>query len=301
MLVVGPEDGFNVALSKELGAKLVPVERRTFPDGEVCPRIMGRVSGEGIVLSMRMKAGSCKPNDYLMEVLLTLRNLREHMGAGPVNVLMPYFPYSRQDAIFREGEPLSSKYVVELLEDSGADSVVTVTAHLHRLGDLRELSSRVDFLNLSGFKPLAEELLKLPLKDPFILGPDTESINWARELAEHYGASDYDSLKKERDFSTGEIRTLAKSLELEGRDVVLVDDIVSTGGTMANALKTSKEMGARYLVAAFVHPVLVKGSLEKLLGAGADAIVATDTLEWIGSRATVVHLIADALRAGGFI
>lgn len=298
MLVVGPEDEFNVVLSREIGARLVPIERRTFPDGEVCPRVMGRVSGERVILSMRMKAGSCRPNDYLTEILFTLRNLRKHMGAGPVSVLMPYFPYSRQDAIFREGEPLSSKYVVELLEDSGADSVLTVTAHLHRLGDLKELSSKIDLLNLSGFKPLAWELMRLPLKDPFILGPDTESVNWAKELAEHYGTSDYDYLRKERDFSTGEIRTFVKSLELRGRDVVVVDDIVSTGGTMANALRAAKEMGASYLVAAFVHPVLVPGSLEKLIGAGADALVATDTLEWVGSRATVVHVVAEALKSG---
>ncbi|MCS7102770.1 MAG: ribose-phosphate diphosphokinase, partial [Candidatus Korarchaeum sp.] len=211
-----------------------------------------------------------------------------------------YFPYSRQDAIFREGEPLSSKYVVELLEESGADSILTVTAHLHRLSDLRELSSKVNFLNLSGFKPLARELMKLPLKSPFILGPDTESINWAKELAEQYGTSDYDSLRKERDLSTGEIRTFIKSLDIRGRDVIVVDDIVSTGGTMANALKAAREMGANYLVAAFIHPVLAPGSLEKLIGAGADVLIATDTLEWVGSRATVVHIVAEALKTGDF-
>ncbi|RDD54262.1 MAG: ribose-phosphate pyrophosphokinase [Candidatus Korarchaeota archaeon NZ13-K] len=299
MLVVGPQDDFNVALSRELGVRLVPVERRVFPDGEVCPRVMGRVDGESILLSMRMSAGNCRPNDYLMEVLLTLRNLKEHMKAGRVIVLMPYFPYSRQDSIFREGEPLSSKYVINLLEESGADSIVTVTAHLHRLRDLRGLSIRADFLNLSGFKPLAEELRRLPLKDPFILGPDTESINWARELAEYYGAAEYDSLEKERDVSTGEIRTFVKSLDLEGRDVIVVDDIVSTGGTMANALTAARRMGARYLVASFVHPVLVPGSLERILRAGADILVATDTIEWAGSRASVVPVIAEALRSGG--
>ncbi len=296
MLIVGPEDDFNVALSKEVGARLLPIERRTFPDGEVCPRVVGKVSGERIVLSMRMKAGSCRPNDYLLEVLLTLKNLKRHMNAGPVSVVMPYFPYSRQDAIFREGEPLSSEYVIELLKNSGADSIITVTAHLHRLNDLR--FGEVDFLNLSGFKSLAEELRKIPLREPFILGPDTESINWAKELAEYYGTNDYDSLRKERDLSTGEIRTFVKSLELKGREVVVVDDIVSTGGTMANALRAAREMGANYLVAAFVHPVLVPGSLEKLVGAGADALIATDTLEWIGSRATVVHTIAGALKSG---
>lgn len=295
MLIVGPEDEFNVALSMELGAKLIPVERRVFPDGEVCPRVLGKVAGERVVLSMRMKAGSCQPNSYIMEVLFTIRNLKEHMKADSVIALMPYFPYARQDAIFREGEPLSSKYVANLLEDSGADAVITFTAHLHRISDIRDLFSKSDFLNLSGFEALARELRRLPLKDPFILGPDTESINWARELAQHYGTDEYDAFGKERDISTGEIRTLTKQLDLRGRDVIVVDDIVSTGGTMANALKSAREMGARCLIAAFVHPVLAPGSLERLLGAGADIVISTDTLEWVGSRATVVPTVASVL------
>jgi ribose-phosphate pyrophosphokinase len=298
MLVVGPEDGFNTELSRRLGTKLVPVDRRVFPDGEVCPRVLGNVYGEDILLSMRMRAGSCQPNSYLMEILFTARNLKEHMGARSIYLLMPYFPYSRQDAIFREGEPFSSKYVAELLEDSGVDKVITVTAHLHRVSDVKAIFRRADFYNLSGFESLAKELKRIPLRDPFILGPDTESINWARELAEYYGTEEFDSFGKERDLSSGEIRTLVKELKLEGRDVILVDDIVSTGGTMANAIRAAKMMGARFLIAAFVHPVIVPGSLERIIGAGADIIMATDTLEWSGSRASVVPTIASALKEG---
>jgi ribose-phosphate pyrophosphokinase len=298
MLVVGPEDGFNTELSRRLGTKLVPVDRRVFPDGEVCPRVLGNVYGEDILLSMRMRAGSCQPNSYLMEILFTVRNLKEHMGARSIYLLMPYFPYSRQDAIFREGEPFSSKYVAELLEDSGVDKVITVTAHLHRVSDAKAIFRRADFYNLSGFESLAKELKRIPLRDPFILGPDTESINWARELAEYYGTEEFDSFGKERDLSSGEISTLVKELKLEGRDVILVDDIVSTGGTMANAIRAAKMMGARFLIAAFVHPVIVPGSLERIIGAGADIIIATDTLEWSGSRASVVPTIASALKEG---
>jgi len=299
MLVVGPEDEFNIELSRRLKTRLVPIERRVFPDGEVCPRVLGDVDGEDVLLSMRMKAGSCQPNSYLIEILFTLRNLKEHMGAKSIHLLMPYFPYSRQDAIFREGEPLSSKYVAELLEDSGVDEVFTITAHLHRVSDMRALFNRADFHNLSGFESLAKELKRIPLREPFILGPDTESINWARELAEYYGTEEFDSFGKERDISSGEIRTLVKELKLEGRDVIVVDDMVSTGGTMANAIRSAKMMGARLLIAAFVHPVMVPGSLERILGAGADIIVAADTLEWSGSRASVVPTIASALKGGG--
>ncbi len=296
MLLVGPEDNFNIRLAKDIGARLVTVERRVFPDGEVCPRVSGDVRGQDVVLSMRMEAGSGSPNRYLMEVLFTLRNLKEHMGAGSVTLAMPYFPYARQDTIFRPGEPLSSKYLGELLEAAGADVVISVTVHLHRIGGFSELFSRAKAVNLSGFEALASKLKDLPLKDPFILGPDTESIHWAKELASYCGVEEFDAFRKERDVSTGEIRTYVKELDLAGRDVIVVDDMVSTGGTMANAVREARRMGARTVISAFVHPVLAPGAVDRILGAGADVILAADTLEWAGSKASVVPSIAEALR-----
>ncbi len=296
MLLVGPDDSFNRILSDSIGARLIPMERRIFPDGEVCPRVMGEVRGSDVILSLRMKAGKCKPNEYLLEVLFTIRNLKEHMNAEDITLIMPYFPYARQDAIFRIGEPLSSKYVAELLEASGISRVISVTVHLHRIDSFSNLFNEADAINLSGFESLADKLKSLDLRDPFILGPDTESINWARELAKYYGIEEYDAFTKERDIQTGEIKTIVKEIDLSGRDVVVVDDMVSTGGTMANAVKAAKEMGARFVVSAFVHPVLAPGAIDKIIGAGADVIIASDTIEWIGSKASVVSTIAKALR-----
>ncbi len=296
MLLIGPDDSFNRMLSEKIGAGLVLMERRVFPDGEVCPRVMNEVRGSDIVLSLRMKAGKCKPNEYLLEMLFTIRNLKEHMNAGDITLIIPYFPYARQDAIFRLGEPLSSKYVAELLEASGISRVISVTVHLHRIDSFSNLFNKAYVINLSGFKSLADRLRLLDLKDPFILGPDTESINWARELAESYEVEEYDAFTKERDVQTGEIKTTVKKIDLSGRDVVVVDDMVSTGGTMANAVKAAKKMGARFVVSTFVHPVLAPGSIDKIIGAGADAIIASDTIEWVGSKASVVPTIAEALR-----
>ncbi len=296
MLIVGPDDEFNRRLASLLGVNLVPIERRKFPDGEVCPRVLGKVQGEDVILSLRMKAGAADVNDYLVELLLTVRNLKEHMGAGSIWAVIPYFPYARQDEIFREGEPLSSKYVAELLEESGVEGVFSVTVHLHRRKSFNELFSRAEAINVDGMKSLARYLRELSLENPFVLGPDTESIVWARDLAGYLGTQDYDSFRKERDLATGEIKTTAKELDLKGRTVIIADDIVSTGGTMANAVREAKRMGAKLVISAFVHPVLAKGAFDRILGAGADMIIGTDTLEWAGSKASVVQELADSLK-----
>ena len=104
VIVVGPDDEFNRSLSEALNARLIPLRRRVFPDGEVCPRVMlesqDELRGESVVLSMRERAGECAPNRYLAELLLTISNLKRDLGVSEVHLVMPYFPYARQDTIF---------------------------------------------------------------------------------------------------------------------------------------------------------------------------------------------------------
>ncbi|HIE24257.1 MAG TPA: ribose-phosphate diphosphokinase [Candidatus Korarchaeota archaeon] len=300
VILVGPADDFNKNLASKMGISLVDMQRRVFPDGELCPRILiekeGQIRGEEVILSLRMPSKACNPNAYLIEVLLSIRNLREHIGASSIRVIMPYFPYARQDNIFRPGEPLSAKYVANLLEKAGAETVYAVTVHLHRVGSFPGLFQKARGVNISGFRSLAEVLKKVDLQKPYIIAPDEEAMVWAKEVAEYLGTEDYTAFIKERDVETGEIKTTIKEIDIEGRDAVVIDDIVSTGGTMANAVRAVKEMGARKVYSAFVHPVLVGNALDRIIGAGANEVIAADTLIWEGSKASVVNQLVEEIK-----
>lgn len=302
MIVVGPMDEFNKTLASGLKAELVPLDRRIFPDGEACPRVRardrGHVKGHRVILSLRSGAGKADLNSYLIEVLITLKNLKENLEASRVDLVMPYFPYARQDDVFRLGEPMSAKHVADLLEMCGADSVYCVTTHLHRTKGLAELFDRIDATNISGFPALSLVLELKDLRNPQVIAPDEEALVWAKEVAQYLGISDCVAFSKKRDLDTGEIATTVKEVNVSGRDVVIVDDIVSTGGTMANAISAVRRRGARNVISAFVHPVLAGNAIDRLINAGATEIIATDTLIWEGSTASVAGLISDELAKG---
>ena len=301
MILVGVNDEFNRKLADLLKAKLVHLEVRRFPDGEVCPRVIIKektdIEGETAIFAHRMKAGSCRPNDYLTEVLLTLLNLKE-MKPKKIILVTPYLIYARQDTAFRVGEPQSAKYLAKILEWAGIDAIITVSTHFHRMKTMSDFFSKTMGVNVSGFKPLAVHVgKKYILHNPVVIAPDEEAQVWAKEFSETIGITDYTALKKERDLDTGEIRTYVENLDVEDRDVIIVDDIVSTGGTMANAIKAAVKFGARKVLSCFVHPVLAPGSIDKLIKAGAAEITATDTLVWEKAVVTVTREIAEAIRS----
>jgi len=299
MIIVGVDDGFNRKIANQLDAKLIPLEIRRFPDGEVCPRILIKddndIKGETVIFTHRMRASSCRPNDYLTEILLTLLNLNE---ANPRRIILvaPYFVYARQDTAFRVGEPKSAKYVAKTLEWAGVDVIVTVSTHFHRMKTMSDFFTKAQGINVSGFTPLAKYVKNnYELHKPVIIAPDEEAKIWAEEFAKILGAKDYTALKKERDLDTGEIRTYVGELDVKGRDVIVVDDIVSTGGTMANAILEAVRRGARRVISCFVHPVLAPGALEKIMKAGVFEAIATDTLVWDKAKVTVTNEISKVL------
>lgn len=265
-------------LAGALGADLVGLERKVFPDGEVYVRMLDRVRDEHVVIVQ-----STYPTSSLVE-LLFLEEAAHDQGASEISVVVPYFAYSRQDRVFQEGEIVSAKAVAELIELK-ADRFVTVDPHKeHILG----------FFGIEAHGVSAVPLLAKALETrgvDTVLAPDKGALDRAQFAAKCLGA-DFDYMEKTR-LSGTEVVMKAKSLDVKGKTVAILDDIISTGGTIATASVELKKQGAKRVIAACTHGLFLNGALDRLRGAGCDEVLCTDALETTVSGVGCAPVIAD--------
>jgi len=273
-------------LAKALGCPLVKPERKRFPDSETYIRIPEEVKGEHVVVVQ----STCSPaNDNLIELSLLLSAAKDH-GAGRVTAVVPYFGYARQDKRFKPGEAISVRTACRIIESAGADDMFTVDIHEDEI--IKNFA--IPAYNLSAMPLIGRYLTKLNLRAPVVLGADQGSLVRARRVAAEISA-EYDYLEKTRHTPT-EVVTKPKRLSIAGKDIVIVDDIISTGGTVVEAAKVLKKQKARRVYAACTHPVLVGKALRRILAAGIKKVIATDTIEHKTSVISVAPLIAEAIR-----
>lgn len=291
MLVIGGSSSRSLAekVAKRLDSEFVPVEKKQFPDGEIYVRIPEEVDGKETVI---IQSTCYPPNQNYMEMFLLLDAAKD-LGAKKVSAVIPYFAYARQDERFEPGEAVSLMTVAKLLESAGADEIYMVDLHAHRIESAPEVFD-VPACNLTASPVLAEYAYKnFDLENPVVLGPDGEAEQWARRAGESIGA-DWDYMVKER-MGSKEVEITPRELEVDGRDVLIIDDIISTGGTMMEAIGILKDYGARRIFAACAHPVLTDNALENIKEAGAEEVIATDTIESDISKVSVAPVIAKEI------
>lgn len=275
-----------------LGTRLGEILFSPFPDGELYLQIQESVRGKEVFVVQSI-AGS--PNDRLMELLLIVDALKRASAKSIVAVL-PYFGYARQDRKNLPRVPITAKLVADLLERAGVTRVLTMELHAGQIQGFFDIP--VD--NLYARPLLGDALLKLKLDRPVVMGPDLGAIKQARAYANHLGA-DLAVIDKRR-LSSEEVEAFAIIGDIEGRDVILVDDMCSTGGTLVTAAKTCKMKGARRLYAAFSHGLLVGDTLKRLEQAGIEKIVMSNTIprekspSSIAEEVSVAPLFAEAIQ-----
>jgi ribose-phosphate pyrophosphokinase len=275
----------SARLARILGCPLIKPERKRFPDGELYVRLTGEVSGEHVVI---VQSTPEPQNDNLIELYFLAKTARD-LGASKVTLVIPYLAYARQDKRFRPGEAVSLDCVASMISSSGADSLVVVD--IHEPGSTGRFG--IEARNLTAMPLLGSYIGNLRLRSPVIIGGDQGSEERAKMVAGAFGG-DYDYLEKKR-ITPRRVVMRPKRMDVKDRDVVIVDDMISTGGTVAEAARILRKAGARRTFAACTHAVLCGDAKRKLRAAGVERVIATDTIEREESVISVAPLIAEGL------
>jgi ribose-phosphate pyrophosphokinase len=275
-------------LAALLGLPLQEIALHRFPDGEMCVTV-GRAAATTIIY-----ASLDQPNDKLIAILFAAEALRR-AGAKRLVLLAPYLCYMRQDAAFHEGEAISQRAVGRLIAAT-VDRVITVDAHLHRTAEIAAVFPGIEAENLSAMPAIAGALRTAGI-DPatIVVGPDAESRPWVSDLAGRLGLAHTVAQKIRRGDRSVEIGFADPTL-LNGRPVLLVDDIVSSGGTLITCAKALKAAGATTIDAVITHALFPPEMAAAFANAGIGSIRSTSSVPHPTNAIPLDDILAASLR-----
>jgi ribose-phosphate pyrophosphokinase len=282
--------------SKELGEKIanangsekIPVASKTFPDGEVYVRLEGDVQNENVYIVQT----TSPPQDLKLLQLAFIANAAKRNGAKKVTAIVPYLAYARQDKIFLQGETISIEVIGRMLSSAGVDELLTVNIHQENALCKFPFAAR----SISAIPLLAEYFVQRGYKKAFALAPDKGAM-YIADQAKNVLGGENGHLEKERDRYTGQVKIAKKEFNVKGLTVVIFDDIISTGGTIVNAAKILKDLGAAKIFAACVHPLLIGDAEKRILDAGVEEIIGTDSVPSEASKVTLAPLVSNEIRS----
>lgn len=288
VVVAGPSSpALGEELSQLLNLPLIQTKSDVFPDGESRVRVMKQVKDRCCILVQSMYP----PVDrHLFQCLLLARNLS--LNGCRIHGIFPYIAYARQDRVFVEGELVSVELVAYLLKVAGILSITTIDIHSQTAAE----RFSIPLTNLTAVKVMADFLIsKEDLSRPLIVSPDFGGSMRADAFAQAMGAETF-AFKKQRDRSTGEVEIEKTNVPVKDRDAVVVDDMISTGGSVVKAAEVLREAGARRIFVMCTHPLLIGNALEKILNAGVQKVFGTDSIPSSVSKVSIAPLIAQHLR-----
>ena len=256
------------AIAAEVGRDLAKAHVARFPDGEVDIKIDEDLRGRDVFVLQP----TCPPvNDNWVELLLLLDTLRR-ASAGRITAVMPYYGYARKDRKDEGRVPISAKVVANTLVSSGAERLVTLDMHAAQIQGFSDIP--VD--HLYARPVLLDAVEELGVENPVVVTPDVGGTKMARAYAKRLGA-DLAIVDKRR-ISGSETVVEHVIGDVKGRNCVIVDDMISTGGSITQAAETLKRAGADRIVIAVSHAVFCGPAVERLENAPVDTVLVTDTI-----------------------
>ena len=259
---------FAQKVANSLGCELAEIEVNKFSDGEINVIISESVRGQDVFIIQP----TCVPtNDNLMELLIIVDALKRS-SAGTINAVIPYFGYARQDKKAAPRVPITAKLVADMIQVAGVSRVITLDLHAAQIQGFFDIP--VD--HLTGSTLFVEYIKSKNLKNPIIASPDVGGVARARTYAESLGLDLVIVDKKREKANVSEVMNIIG--DVEGRDVIILDDMVDTAGTLTKAADVLKAKGATSVMACCTHGVLSGPAFERLTASALDELVITDTI-----------------------
>ncbi len=264
----------NLTISKKiaefLGCELSDAEIKQFADGEVAVEIKDNVRGQDVFV---IQSTSSPANDHLMELLITIDALRR-ASARRITAVIPYFGYARQDRKSSPRAPISAKLVANLIVSAGADRVLTLDLHASQIQGFFDIP--VD--NLYAAPVFTNDIKKnFSIEKLVIVSPDVGGLIRARDVAKRVGADLAIVDKRRPKAGVSEVMNIIG--EVEGKNCVIIDDIVDSGGTLCNAAKALIDKGANSVSAYITHGVLSKQACDKIANSHLQNLFITNSIE----------------------
>jgi ribose-phosphate pyrophosphokinase len=282
-----------VAISRHLGVTLGRAIVGRFPEGEIQVQIQDNIRGMDVFI---IQAISSPPNDHLMELLILIDAARR-ASAARITAVLPFYGYARQDRKDRPRVPITAKLVANLLTSAGADRVLTMDLHSNQIQGFFDIP--VD--HLYSINVLSQYFVRKHLKNLVVVSPDVGGIKLARAYSKLL-SSPLAIVDKRREGAT-KTRVMSIIGEVRNRNVVLVDDLVSTASSLVEAANALKNAGCLDVYAAIVHPILVGPAIERIKNSPLKELVVSDSIPVAPSKMidkikilSVASLLGEAVK-----
>lgn len=273
-------------IAKKIDASFIRTELRIFPDGESKITLKGNPKRVKIIV---VQSTNPPVDSNLIQALVLISKAKEY--SDDITAVIPYMGYARQDREFLPGEIVTMKVIAELFKYAGATNVIVVD--IHSMIALKHFKAKVK--NVSAIPSLVKYFKKIKLQNPLIVSPDMGGKDRAKEFAKCMNV-DFIALQKQRDRKTGKVQIRSSLMnEVNGRDLILVDDMISTGGSIMKAAEFLKKQKCKRIFVACTHAILIGDAERKILKSGVSKIVSTNTISGKTAIVDISDIISEAI------